>query len=469
MILSGNAVASLMGFARNLLVARLLSVGDYGIAATFAVSVSLIEMGTQLGLEKVIVQAREGDAPAFQAGLHGFNLLRGVAAAAGLFLLAGPIARFIGVPDLVWAYQLLALMPILRGITHYDLYRLTRQKIYGPILIFRAVPLLISLIAVWPLARVFGDYQVMLYALLIQNAVGVLVSHLTARRRYGLSFDRAVIDHAFRFGWPLLLNNILLFGVMQGDRVIVAGELGLEALAIFSMGLTLTMAPVGVMVQSLSIFLLPRLSQARDNPARFAHLARAAMQAGLAVGLFVVLGVVLVGAPVVQLLLGEKYAPLIALLIWFALWQAVLAFKSGPSLIALAQGRTKLQMLANTARVMLLPVAWLAAVNGASALQIVWIATIGEFGAYVVALVLLRAWLGVDLKAMALPFVTTVIFLSVAVSQSHLLAGQPVSSPGGLAGLCLVAFAGLAGMRDLRRYAPLFFRAAGWAKKDTGD
>ena len=467
LILSGNAVASLMGFARNLLVARLLGVEDYGIASTFAVSMSLIEMGTQIGLQQVIVQAREGDEPGFQAGLHGFNLLRSVAAAAVLFLLAGPIARFIGVPDLVWAYQLLALVPLLRGITHYDLHRLTRQRVYGPMMIYRAVPILISLIAVWPLAHVFGDYQVMLYALLVQVFLGVIVSHLMARRRYGLSFDRAVIGHAFRFGWPLLLNNILLFGVMQGDKVIVAGELGLEVLAIFSMGLTLTMAPIGVIVQSLSLFFLPRLSQAQDDPARFAHLARAAMQASLAAGLLLVLGVALIGGPVVHLLLGEKYAPLIPLLIWFALWQAVRGFKSGGSLAALAQGRTKLPVLSNIVRMFLLPVAWLAAVNGATPMQIVWIATIGEFGAYVTALLLLRAWLAVDLRAMAIPFMTIAIFLSVAVGQAHSLSGQPVATPVGLLALCLVTFAALAGMRDLRRYVPLFLRAAGWAKKET--
>ena len=37
-LLSGNAFGSLMLLVRNLVVARLISVEDYGIAATFAIS-----------------------------------------------------------------------------------------------------------------------------------------------------------------------------------------------------------------------------------------------------------------------------------------------------------------------------------------------------------------------------------------------------------------------------------------------
>src|SRR6056297_4064766 len=136
-----------MGFARHILVARMLGVEDYGIAVTFAVSAALVEMASTFGLQKLIVQAREGDDPAWQAALQGFHLLRGVLAAAVLFALAKPIATFFGVSNLVWAYQVLALAPLLLGFEHFDIHRLTRRKLYRPIMMYRVLPLTVSVAA----------------------------------------------------------------------------------------------------------------------------------------------------------------------------------------------------------------------------------------------------------------------------------------------------------------------------------
>src|SRR6056297_788568 len=379
-----------MGFARNILVARLLGVEDYGIAITFALSTALVEMASTFGLQKLIVQAREGDDPKWQAGLQGFHLLRGILAAAVLFALAQPIATFFGIPDLAWAYQVLALVPLFLGFEHFDIHRLTRCKLYRPIMMYRVLPLIASVAAIWPLAWLFGDYRVMLYALLVQWGLSAVVSHATAERRYRLSLDRAIIGRAFSFGWPLLINSALLFAVMEGDRVIVARELGLEILAIFSIGLTLTRMPISVLTGSLSQFFLPRLSAAQDDPIRFAYLARAVMQAGLVSGLLLVLGVALIGGPVITLLFGDKYAALLPVLIWFAIWQAVRGFRVGVSQIALARGETRQLMLANIVRLAMLPLAWGAAAHGATFLALIWIAAVGEVAAFGAGLMFLK-------------------------------------------------------------------------------
>ena len=55
-----------------------------------------------------------------------------------------------------------------------------------------ALPAVASVLAIWPLSLAFGDYRVMLYAMLIGIALTTLLSHLLAERPYRLSFDRAV-------------------------------------------------------------------------------------------------------------------------------------------------------------------------------------------------------------------------------------------------------------------------------------
>ena len=289
LILSGNAFASLVLLLRNLIVARMIPVADYGVASTFALVMGVVEMASALGLQQQIIQAKEGDDPAFQAALQGFQVLRGVFSGLALFVIAGWMADFMGIPEVTWAYRLLALVPVLNAMVHFDMYRLNRQMVFWPMLLTGAVPALISVLAVWPLAHWFGDWRVLLYSILVQSALGVVVSHLLARRPYRLVLDRGIMGQSLRFGWPLLANAVLLFFVFQGDRLIVGRLTGMTPLAIFSMGVTLTLTPTLVMAKSAQNFFLPQLTKAshitapepETGLAPFDRMARVTLQGAL--------------------------------------------------------------------------------------------------------------------------------------------------------------------------------------------
>lgn len=453
-LLSGNAAASVLLLVRNLIVARLIPVEDYGIAATFAVTMALVEMSTQFGLQQQIVQSKDGENERFQAALQGFQLLRGVLAGALLFFLAGPIATFLKIPDVAWAYQVMALMPVLRSLQHFDIHRLNRSMRYGPMLLTSGVPAVVSLIAVFPLALWLGDYRVMLFALVLQEAVGALTSQLLAERRYRLVLDPAIMAGSLRFGWPLLLNGALLFLVMQGDKVIVGRELGMVALGLFGMGITLTLTPTLTLAKSTQNFFLPQLSAAANagDTQRFDSTARAAFQAGLLNGLLLVLGVFALGVPLLQLLLGDKYANLQPLLIWLAAQQGIRVFKSGPSTAAVARAVTSNALYPNMIRIVGLPIAWVAVVNGGGLWHVIVIALVAEGLGYALALLLARHRLGIALK----PLVPS-LFAAAAVIVATL--GVPaIGAPGAriwinLAILIAAPLLFLATMQDLRTYA----------------
>ena len=330
LLVSGNAFTSVVLLVRNLVVARLISIEDYGIASTFAISMAIVEMASNLGLQQLMVQDRGGNDPHLQAGLHGFNALRGLMAGVILFALAGPLAAFLGVPDIAWAYQLMALVPVLRGLSHFDTERFKRHMRFGPGIVAGIVPAVLSVAMVWPLDRMFGDWRVMLWSIVAQTVLGLLASHLLAERRFSMSFDRAVMAKGLRFGWPLMLNGVLLFFVMYGEKLIVGRELGMAPLGIFAMGFTLTLTPTLVLARSAQAFFLPQLAAVQGDDGRFQPMAAATMQAAVANGLVVAVAIVVIGPPFVIFVLGEKFAALTPLLPWLAILQAVRVFKAGP-------------------------------------------------------------------------------------------------------------------------------------------
>ena len=419
LILSGNAAASLLLMLRNLIVARLIPVEDYGIAATFALAMAVVEMASAFGLQQQIVQSKEGDDPHFQAALQGFQLLRGLASGAILFLLAGPLAQFMGIPQVAWAYQVLALVPVLNALVHFDIHRLNRQMRFGPLLWNGILPALASLLLIYPLVHWFGDWRVMLWAILAQAAAATLTSHLMAERRWRIVFDTSIISSSIRFGWPIMVNAVLLFLVFQGDKLIIGRLLGMEALAIFAMGLTFTLTPTLVLAKSAQNFFLPRLSTAVGTT-DYAPLALQTMHyIALAALAFLTL-TFLLGAPLVLFLLGEKYADLVPLILWFAIGQGLRVMKAGPAIVALAIGQTGNAMIANLLRILALPFAVIAALNGASLLDLLMIGVLAEGLGLMISIWLVLRKYELSRTRTLLPF-ATVVLVGMAVAGASLL------------------------------------------------
>lgn len=455
LILSGNITASVLGLARNLFVARLISIENYGITATLLIAVAIIEMATAFGLSQQIIQSRRGNEAAFQAALHGFSAIRGVMAGVILFLLAWPMARFLDLEEVLWAYQLLAIIPILHGLSHFDIHRLNRKMVYLPGILTSTVPAAVGLASVWPLWTIWPDYRVMLFSMLIQSVTTLAMSHLVAERPYRLAFDRQVIFGTMGFGWPLLLNNLLLFAVMHGEKLIIGRELGMAALAVFAMGFTLTLTPTLVMAKSIQTFFLPQLSAVQDDPARFNPLGRAMLQAAMLNGLVMLAGVILLGVPFVQLVLGDKYDPLLPLLAWFAILQALRILKSGNSVVALARAKTGNAIAGNLPRLISLPLSWYVAASGGNLLWVVLIGIAAEIVGAGISLYLLRRRARLRMRPMLWAFVTTALVYAAATAHAlrPLLPGLD-GVPGWATALAtLVAFAfALATMRDLQTY-----------------
>lgn len=410
-ILSGNAAASLLLLARNLIVARMISVSDYGIASTFAMAMAIVEMASSLGLQQQIVQAKEGEDPRFQAALQGFQVLRGLISSVVLFVIAEPLARFLDIAEVAWAYQILAVVPLLNALQHFDIHRLNRQMRFGPLLLTGTLPSAAALAMTWPLAAWFGDWQVMLWSLLAQAVLGVVISQILAERPYRLAFDPTIMANSLHFGWPLLINAGLMFLVFQGDKLIVGRVLGMETLAVFSMGVTLTVTPTLVLAKSAQNLFLPRLSRLAPGDG-FSRTALQTLQVVSLSSLLFVLLVLLLGGPVLTLLLGQKYASLAPLLAWFALGQGLRVMKAGPAIVALARGQTANAMAANWLRVMSLPLAWWAVGQGGGILSVLGIALAGEGAGLVVSIWLLlrRSDLPVRRVVLQQSAVTAVLF-----------------------------------------------------------
>jgi len=382
----GEALGFGANFIRYLILARLLGKTAFGTAATLALTVQILQTVSNMALNMLIVQSKAGDSRSLQATAHSFQILRGLVNAGLILALAWPISALFGVPEARWAYQWLALVPLLDGFIHLDTYRMERRMQFWPGIAVAAIPKGVAAVAAWPLAAWFKDYSAMLWLLIAQSTAALVVSHLLAKRPYHLGREKRYIAEILQFGWPLLLNGMLFFGISQGDRFIVGALYGMADLGVYyvSAGLVVTLG--AALSKVMNTVMLPPLSRAQEDAEAFLSRYRGCARAfALVAGLYGPL-LIVAGEPLIVFFYGEQYRAAGVLVAWLAAAQSIRLLRLGPSLAAAARADTKCLMYANVFRISGVVAAATAAFTGADLYYVAAAAVAGEAIAFPIPL-----------------------------------------------------------------------------------
>jgi O-antigen/teichoic acid export membrane protein len=395
----------------------MISVQDYGIAAAFAMTFSLLELISSLALDKLLIQSPDGDETSMQRTAQFIQAMRGLSNGAILFLLGGIAARLFGIPQAAWSFRALALLPILRGFTHFDAVRMQRGLRFGPsISVEVSSNILVTLLA-WPVVIWLRDYRAMLVILVLQSVVTLIGSHIVSERRYSWAFDRGHARRVFTFSWPLLINGLLLFVILEGDRFVIASSkqvfsgarYTLADLGQYSLAFSLVMAPAMFVGNVASSLFLPVLSKFQTVQAQFQRGYERVFSVLCFAAVLIVIPFMLAGPKVIVWIYGAKYAASGVVVGWIAVMWALRVVRYAPTIASLAHADTKASMTSNLIRCLSLVGCLYAAATGKG---VVWIAISG-LGGELMAL----AWIMVRVRNRnRLPVRLTLPPLAIAAS-----------------------------------------------------
>ena len=385
LLLVGKGVTQGASFLRNVIVARVVGVENFGIAATFAIMIYIFDMLGSLSVDKLLIQAKDGNDERFQSVAHALQAVRGMGTGLLIFVCAPLMAYLFGVPQATWAFRWLALVPVLRGFAHLDNQRVQRDLKFRGAVVLEVAQQLIPTLVAWPLAVWTHDYSAMLWLVLLQTAVATGGSFFVAERPYRWHWDGTYVKRFLGFGWPLIANAVLMFGIYQGDRFLI-GTAGrtigshvytLKDLGIYSVATSLTLTPMVAFANICGPLMLPLFAAKQTQPAELhQHYAISTQLVGLLSGFFA-LPLIIAGMLIVTTIYGQAYAPAGAIIGWMAAGQAVRMARFAPSMAAMALGDTTNAMYSNLLRfAALAPILGVIAFGGA----LRWIAMFGFCG-----------------------------------------------------------------------------------------
>jgi O-antigen/teichoic acid export membrane protein len=356
-----GAEAAALG--RSIAFAWAIGPEELGRAMMLALVVRLVEMASDVGLDRLLLQAPDGNSSRLQVGLHGVAVLRGVVSALAIVAVTPALFAFFSDGPRPTAYLALAAIPLIRGAAHLDYRRAERFFDYRKMAQVEGGATLAMLLSV-PLALwVFGDHRAMGVVLIAHAVNFTLLSHLVADRPYSLRLCLPTLRRSWRFGAPLILNALLLFITFYADRLIVARAYDWTSLAIYGVALQLALLPAQIVGRAAASLVLPtlRVSLAtRNHKAVWRRIRATHMLLSGGIGL----GFALAAPLLIGFVYGPALRPEAGLGFAFAFAAAFRVLRTPYSQLAIASGRTADPARANVFRALsVIPAAGFAAMG----------------------------------------------------------------------------------------------------------
>lgn len=306
-------------------VARLLTPAEYGLAASALVFASLVLVFSDLALGAALVQ-RKLLTEADRCTAFWLTLASGVAFSLLGMALAGPIAALYGQPEveplmaaLAWSFLLTAIGATQQSLLlrEMDFRRLETMTVCGALAGGAA--------AVVAAAMGQGPWAIIVQ----QLATAAITSALYWRAsswRPRFVFSLASLRDLWSFSGFLMGHRFLFYLHQNADRFLIARFIGPAALGGYAIAYNVILAPAARIGGPVQRVLAPAFSRMQDEPERIAAAwARVTRLLGMIV-IPALVGLVVVAPDFVRVVLGERWhsaIPVIQILAWVGILQAL--------------------------------------------------------------------------------------------------------------------------------------------------
>ncbi len=343
----------LLSVLATVVLARLLTPSDFGIAAFAMAVLTFASLASTWGFEAAIIRRSVID-DRLMGGILAANLAVTTTLSVGGVLAAPVVADLIGAPEARWA--LVALMPsvVLGGLASVSITLLNRRMHTGRIFLVDGVGMVVYIVLEIVLAAVgFGYWAVIIGYLAMQvlQCAGYIVA---AGWRLRLAPPRSVVRSEGGFSVGYFTTGLATYANKNLDTWMVAATLGAAALGSYYIALVLPMILRARVADVVRYLLFPIFSRLRSDPERSRRAYASAIEFQAAVGIPAMLGVAIVAGPLVEVFFAEQWQASIDPMRLIALAAAVDLLGTGLAQAAIAHGRMARSVVVSAGRAVVL-------------------------------------------------------------------------------------------------------------------
>lgn len=303
------AVAQLLRFVTNIILARLLFPEAFGIMALMNTFLQGLIMFSDFGLGISIIQHDRGDEDDFLQTAWTVQILRSLFLWGVACAITWPVARFYGQQQLLILFPVCAFNLVINGFVSVSVYTENRH-------------LRMFKINMLDLLAQFGGAVVMIiWALLAPSVWALLLGGLCAAFiKLGLSYvmlpafrprlgwDREAVHDLVHFGKWLFFSSIFGFLASRGDGLILGKFLSMRMFGLYGFATMMANAPVMGLQAVSDKVLFPLYSRLRQIDEKELRLRAVKIRSVIMLaGLPILAGLIVFGQDIVNLVYDHRY------------------------------------------------------------------------------------------------------------------------------------------------------------------
>jgi PST family polysaccharide transporter len=329
-----------LSFLSILVLARLLTPGEFGVVAAVAAFIALIELGSDLGMKPAVVYEQETGVSSRIQTAFTMNLAAAAALTAIGVLAAPLIAGFFGVAGQTGLFELGALNLLLTGLGNIHDGLLLRDMSFARRIRPQVARDVVRLIVSVGLALAGLGALGLVVGFLAGSLAWTIMQWALTPLRPRLSYDGAIARSMLAYGAPAAMLAFVSTIAARADVFAIGHLIDSRALGIYTIAYRLPEVLLASVAYTLGIVAFPALARRRvQDPAGLESATLMLVRYQALYALPVAAGMAVLSVPIVALLFGEQWREAAGVLVPITVAAAVMtiAYPLGDLLKATGQ------------------------------------------------------------------------------------------------------------------------------------
>jgi len=290
-----------------LILARLLSPGDFGLYTAALIVIKFSAVFSGLGVAPAIVQRQMLEERHLRVGFT-LSILLSLSVAALIWAAAPAIAAFLRIDGLAPVTRVACVVFLCQGFSMVALASAQRALRFRWLAGLDAIAFAVGFVVVGPVLALLGaGIWALVGALLAQHFLRMSVLLICQPHPKRPMLERRAIGELLHFGGGFTVARIFNYLAGQADRLVVGRFLGAETLGVYGLASQLMTAPAVIFGQILDRVLFPTMALVQKEPARLARAYRSGVAACAIFVLPASAVIVVIASELVELLLGPGW------------------------------------------------------------------------------------------------------------------------------------------------------------------
>jgi len=265
--LIGYGSSQCLRLGANLCLTHLLAPEMFGLMALVNIFILGLILFSDIGIAPSIIQHDRGDEPDFLNSAWTLQIIRGFLLWLCCLLLAFPVARFYGEPQLSWLIPIVGFTTVISGFNSTALFTFQRRINLGKLTLFELGIQSCSLCVMLTWAWFHRSIWALVAGNLVSESLKMILSHrLIPGSNNRLAWEQKAIADIFAFGKWIFVSTAITFLAAQSDRLILGKLLTFQLLGIYNVALIFAELPKMVMMKIGNQVIFPVISRQVSLP-----------------------------------------------------------------------------------------------------------------------------------------------------------------------------------------------------------